>query len=89
MPELALLALIPIAFACEFVDTSIGMGYGTMLAPILLLLGYEPSAVVPAILVSECFTGITGAYCHHTFKNVTFGRNTLATRVALVLLMLP
>ena len=85
--ELTLLALVPIAFACEFVDTSIGMGYGTMLAPILLLMGYEPATVVPAILVSECFTGILGAYSHHSFKNANFSRHSLDTRVALVLII--
>lgn len=68
----ALLLLVPIAFACEFIDSSLGMGYGTTLTPLLLMLGLNPLAVVPAILASELVTGSLAAAMHHREGNVTF-----------------
>ncbi len=60
------------AFVCEFVDSTLGMGYGTTLTPLLLLLGFSPLQVVPAILFSEFVTGILAAVFHHKFGNVSF-----------------
>lgn len=62
--------LILLAFVCELVDSSLGMGYGTTLTPLLLLIGYEPIEIVPAVLFSECITGIVAGVCHHEFGNV-------------------
>ena len=42
-----------IAFLAEYVDSTLGMGYGTTLTPVLLLMGYEPMQVVPAVLLSN------------------------------------
>jgi len=44
--------LILICFVCELMDSSLGMGYGTTLTPILLAIGYEPLQIVPTILLS-------------------------------------
>jgi uncharacterized membrane protein YfcA len=68
MPEL-LPWLIPLAFVAELIDSSLGMGYGTSLTPILLLLGFEPLEIVPAVLLSECITGILAGVCHQEFGN--------------------
>lgn len=62
--------LILLAFVCELVDSSLGMGYGTTLTPLLLLMGYEPIEIVPAVLFSECITGVLAGVCHHEFGNV-------------------
>ncbi|MBN2067645.1 MAG: sulfite exporter TauE/SafE family protein [Candidatus Diapherotrites archaeon] len=48
------------------------MGYGTTLAPLLLLMGFNPLAVVPAILLSELITGALAAFMHHRAGNVQF-----------------
>lgn len=64
------------------------MGYGTTLAPILLLLGYEPLQVVPALLFSEFVTGITAAHFHHNTGNVDFGRESPDRKIAVVLSVL-
>lgn len=60
------------AFVCEYVDSTLGMGYGTTLTPLLLLLGFSPLQVVPAILFSEFVTGILAAVFHHKLGNVSF-----------------
>ncbi|MFH1867586.1 MAG: sulfite exporter TauE/SafE family protein [Candidatus Omnitrophota bacterium] len=79
------LFIIPLAFLCEFMDSTLGMGYGTTLAPILILMGFEPLQVVPAILLSEFVTGISAAFFHHSVKNVSFNLRSNDTKVAFVL----
>ena len=48
------------------------MGYGTALAPILIILGFHPAKVVPAILVSQLLTDIAACIVHHSNHNVNF-----------------
>lgn len=66
------LVLLIFAFACEFVDSSLGMGYGTILTPSLLILGFEPLVVIPAVLLSQAFGGLSASVFHHQFENVSF-----------------
>jgi len=54
-----------IAFLAEYVDSSLGMGYGTILTPVLLLMGFKPLEVVPAVLLSEFATGLLAGFTHH------------------------
>ncbi len=77
--------LVPIALAAEYVDSTLGMGYGTSLTPILLLLGYSPLQVVPAVLLSELATGLLAAGLHHGVGNVNFRRGSHDLKVALIL----
>ncbi|UCD15955.1 MAG: sulfite exporter TauE/SafE family protein [Candidatus Omnitrophota bacterium] len=79
------LLIMPLAFFCEFIDSSLGMGYGTSLAPILLLMGFEPLQVVPAVLFSEFVSGITAASFHHSIDNVSFRRSSKDTKIAAVI----
>lgn len=65
------LVVAGIAFACEFVDSTLGMGYGTTLTPLLLLMGFSPLEVVPAVLLSELLTGLGAAMAHHRAGNVS------------------
>jgi hypothetical protein len=66
-----------IAFLAEYMDSTLGMGYGTTLTPLLLLLGYTPLQVVPAVLLSELITGISAGIAHHATGNVNFKPITL------------
>jgi hypothetical protein len=61
------------------------MGYGTSLTPLLLLLGYKPVDVVPAVLISECITGLLAGLAHHEFGNVDLRPGTRDFKVTLVL----
>lgn len=72
MIELSWFALPFIALLCEFIDSSLGMGYGTILTPVLLILGFEPLDIVPAVLFSEFLTGLTAGFLHNREKNVSF-----------------
>lgn len=75
-----LAAVVPLAFAAEYVDSSLGMGYGTTLSPILLAMGFEPLQVVPAILVSELVTGVAAGFTHHHLGNVDLMPRTTSLR---------
>ncbi len=79
--------VIVAAFIMEFVDSTIGGGFGTVLSPLLILSGFEPLLVVPAILLSEIFTGFTGGFFHQTFKNVDI-RNDEKPRISLKILII-
>lgn len=71
------LFIIIVAFLCEYIDSTLGMGYGTTLSPLLLLAGFEPLQIVPAILLSELISGILAALFHHSVGNVTLKPKTL------------
>lgn len=68
-----IIIIVVLAFVFEFMDSSLGMGYGTTLTPVLLLMGYEAVQIVPAVLISEFVTGIVSAIFHVWFKNMTLG----------------
>ena len=59
-----------VAFISEYLDSGLGMGYGTALAPILILMGFNPLEVVPAVLISQLFTDIAACISHHRMFNV-------------------
>jgi uncharacterized membrane protein YfcA len=76
VPRTSLFAITLAAFVCEFVDSAFGMGFGTILAPLLLVAGFSPTDVVPVILVSELLTGFGAALFHAKDQNVSFARGS-------------
>lgn len=68
-----LLIIFCIAILCEIIDAGLGMGYGTILSPLLLLFGFSPLHIVPAILVSQAIGGIIASASHHNYQNVDLG----------------
>jgi len=69
------LALLLLALGCEFMDATIGMGYGTTLTPILLVLGYPVGIVVPAALLSQLLANLSAAFFHHQTGNFNFWKD--------------
>ncbi|MFX0188173.1 MAG: TSUP family transporter [Candidatus Hodarchaeota archaeon] len=67
-----IILIILIAFLFEIMDSGTGMGFGTGMAPILLLMGFDPLQIVPTILISESVTGFVDSYFDNEFKNVEF-----------------
>lgn len=82
LPSLGVVAL---CFACELLDSSVGMGYGTTLTPVLLTFGYEPLQLVPTVLLSELLSGLAASFFHSRAGNVDFSRDSPHRRVAWVL----
>lgn len=80
-----LLFIAVLAFLSEFMDSSLGMGYGTTLTPVLLILKFKPLDIVPAVLLSQFITSLSAGFLHHQFGNVDFRRGSLHLKVALAL----
>ncbi|MBK1716530.1 sulfite exporter TauE/SafE family protein [Thiocystis violacea] len=83
-----LLAVFLAALACEYMDSSLGMGYGTTLTPLLLLAGFEPLQIVPAVLFSELLTGLAAGAMHHRDGNLDLPSDRQARRTLMLLAML-
>ena len=82
--ELALgtiLAIIVLAFLCEYMDSTLGMGYGTTLTPVLLILGFSAGQIVPAVLLSELVTGLSAGLMHHRVGNVNLSLGSRANKI--------
>lgn len=65
-----ILLILFLAFICELIDSSLGMLYGTILSPLLIIMGYEPLIVVPSILLSQAVGSLVASWRHHRFKNI-------------------
>ncbi|UCG34705.1 MAG: sulfite exporter TauE/SafE family protein [Candidatus Omnitrophota bacterium] len=82
--ELSLTFIIGItmfAFLCEYMDSTLGMGYGTTLTPVLLIMGFEPLQVVPVVLLSELISGLLAGIFHQREGNVNFRPKSLRPSV--------
>lgn len=71
-----IILLVISAFLCEYVDSTLGMGYGTTITPVLLIIGFSPIQTVPAVLFSELFAGILAGLLHHYEGNVNLKPKT-------------
>jgi uncharacterized membrane protein YfcA len=85
LPAAQSVVLVLLSFACGYIDASLGMGYGSTLTPLLLLLGYQPLEVVPAIIASQFAAGGIAAWAHHFIGNVDLHPRNRAFRVACLL----
>ena len=83
--DISVLLIIPLAFVSQFVSSALGLGYGISLVPILLLMGYEPLEIVPAVLFSEFLANVTAAFFHHKLKNVNFNQGSKDVKVVILL----
>jgi len=68
MPEIL---IILAAFFASIIDTSLGMCYGTILTPSLIIAGYSPEIVIPAVLLSQLVVDVAGGATHTKVKNFT------------------
>lgn len=59
-----------LAIILSLIDSAFGAMYGTLLSPILLIMGFEPLHIIPAILISQAIGGIGGTISHHYWKNM-------------------
>lgn len=70
--EIAYLFLIIPSFLTAVIDIVFGMGFGLTMTPILLLMGYAPHEIVPALLFSSMLGNLVSSFFNHKFKNVDF-----------------
>jgi len=75
------ITIIVLSFLIEYIDSTLGMGYGTTLTPLLMIVGgFEPLQVVPAILLSQLISGLLAGFAHHSVGNVNFKIKTTNIR---------
>ncbi|OQX56671.1 MAG: hypothetical protein B5M53_00170 [Candidatus Cloacimonas sp. 4484_209] len=74
-----------LAFCCEYIDSSLGMGYGTILSPVLIIMGFNPLIVVPSLLLSQAVGGFTASIFHHGFRNVDFRSSSKDLKIVFII----
>ena len=67
----------------EFMDASAGMGFGTALTPLLLVVGFDPTQIVPVVMIQQGVAGLVGAVLHREFENVEWKFNPISETVKL------
>jgi hypothetical protein len=83
MPSPILLLLI--SFLAASMDLSLGMGCGTTMSPLSIILGLDPIKVILAVLLSSTVGDIFSSFFHHYFRNVNFHIDIRSSRIALYL----
>lgn len=75
--------VVVIAVVLEFLDAAAGMGYGTAITPLLLLLGFDPVQIVPVVMIQQAVAGLLGAYLHREFGNVEWRLKPMSETIRL------
>lgn len=70
------------ALIMEFIDSSLGMMYGTVLSPFLIIMNYNAKDVVPSILISQAIGGFIASWRHHRYKNGNFNSGATDRHIA-------
>ncbi len=78
--DVDLILLILGGFLGELLDSSLGMLYGTILSPVLIIAGYDPLIVVPSILLTQAVGGLIAAVGHHRLRNADFSIDNVALK---------
>jgi len=74
-----------VTFVSEYLDSGLGMGYGTVLSSVLIIMGYHPLKVIPAILISQLVTDVAACISHHKLRNVNFEFKSPDLKIAAIL----
>lgn len=78
--------LIISAAIMESIDSALGMMYGTVLSPLLILFGFDPKHVVPSILISQAIGGFIASWRHLHYKNADFQSGATDRRIAVTVI---
>lgn len=76
-------SVVLLAALFEFMDASAGMGFGTALTPLLLMLGFDPKQIVPVVMIQQAAAGLVGAFLHREFQNVEWKWRPMSETVKL------
>ncbi len=75
-----LILLIAAGLGAELLDASLGMLYGTILSPVLIIAGYDPLVVVPSILLTQAVAGVVAPVGHQRLRNADFSIDNAAIK---------
>ena len=74
-----------LSFAAQYVDATLGMGYGTTLSALLIMLGFPARQVVVAVLLQQLVAGGIASIAHHALGNADLERGSPHFRLAMLL----
>jgi uncharacterized membrane protein YfcA len=74
------------ALVMEFIDSALGMMYGTVLSPLLIIMNYSAKEVVPSLLISQAIGGFIASWRHHRLKNADFNAGSTDRRIAVTVI---
>jgi uncharacterized membrane protein YfcA len=80
-------SVVLIAAFFEFMDASAGMGFGTALTPLLLMVGFDPKQIVPVVMIQQGAAGLVGAFLHREFEHVEWKFSPMSETVKLWLII--
>jgi uncharacterized protein len=80
-------SVVLLAAFFEFMDASAGMGFGTALTPLLLMVGFDPKQIVPVVMIQQGAAGLVGAFLHREFENVEWKFSPMSETVKLALII--
>jgi uncharacterized membrane protein YfcA len=79
--------VVVLAIILEFLDASAGMGYGAAMTPLLLVIGFDPKQVVPAVMIQQACAGMVGAFLHKEFGNVEWHFKPMSQPIKLAIII--
>jgi uncharacterized membrane protein YfcA len=80
-------SVVLLAAFFEFMDASAGMGFGTALTPMLLMVGFDPKQIVPVVMIQQGAAGLVGAFLHREFENVEWKFKPMSETIKLALII--
>jgi len=80
-------SVVLVAMFFEFMDASAGMGFGTAITPLLLLMGFDPKQIVPVVMIQQGVAGLVGAFLHREFENVEWKFKPMSETIKLWLII--
>jgi uncharacterized membrane protein YfcA len=80
-------SVVLLAAFFEFMDASAGMGFGTALTPMLLMVGFDPKQIVPVVMIQQGAAGLVGAFLHREFENVEWKFKPMSETIKLAMII--
>ncbi|MFZ1985526.1 MAG: sulfite exporter TauE/SafE family protein [Desulfatitalea sp.] len=80
-------SVVLLAAFFEFMDASAGMGFGTALTPLLLMVGFDPKQIVPVVMIQQGAAGLVGAFLHREFENVEWKFKPMSETIKLAVII--
>lgn len=76
-------SVVFIAMAFEFMDATAGMGFGTAITPLLLVMGFDPKQIVPVVMIQQGVAGLIGTFLHKEYGNVEWSFKPMSETIKL------
>ncbi|MHC1729644.1 MAG: sulfite exporter TauE/SafE family protein [Syntrophobacteraceae bacterium] len=76
-------SVVFIAMFFEFMDATAGMGFGTAITPLLLVMGFDPKQIVPVVMIQQGVAGLIGTFLHKEYGNVEWSFKPMSETIKL------